>query len=208
MSTEIEIVRRTDNEIVSAELFDGMAPKDLLVVDQEWAPERSRMMQDLLKHAIPRADWPQSLHWNWTLKSNQLHLLANTGFGIVCEKNWQGVMLTKMGLDSRHQKSLGKPIVYIDYLESAPRNWVVNQIGQKGVFKAIGSILFYQAILQSKDEGFRGRVGLHALPQAASFYQALGMVNLGNDPTKSNLPYFELTEASASVVLGEKGDQQ
>ena len=98
--------------------------------------------------------------------------------------------------------------MYIDYLESAPRNWVVNQIGQKGVFKAIGSVLFYQAILQSKDEGFRGRVGLHALPQAASFYQALGMVNLGNDPTKSNLPYFELTEASASVVLGEKGDQQ
>jgi len=68
--------------------------------------------------------------------------------------------------------------------------------------------LFHQAILQSKDEGFQGRIGLHALPQASPFYQALGMVNLGNDPAKSNLPYLELTEANASVVLREKGEQQ
>ena len=208
MSTEVEIVRRTDNEIVSAALFEGMAPKDLLVVDQEWAPERSSLMQELLKHAIPRADWPQSLHWNWSLKSKQLQLLANTGFGIVCDKKWQGIMLTKLGLDSRHPDATGKPIVYIDYLESAPRNWVVNQIGQQGVYKAVGSVLFRQAVIQSKDENFRGRIGLHALPQAAAFYQGLGMVNMGNDLAKSNLPYFELTEANASVILGEKGKQQ
>ena len=113
-----------------------------------------------------------------------------------------------MGLDSRHPDATGKPIVYIDYLESAPRNWVVNQIGQQGVYKAVGSVLFRQAVIQSKDENFRGRIGLHALPQAAAFYQGLGMVNMGNDLAKSNLPYFELTEANASVILGEKGKQQ
>jgi hypothetical protein len=204
----IEIVRRTDNALVSATMFEAMAPKDLLIVDQEWAPERSRIMQELLKHAIPRADWPQSLHWNWSRKSSQLQLLAMTGFGIVCDQQWQGLMLTKTGLDSRHQESTGKPIVYIDYLESAPRNWVINQIGQRGVYKAIGSVLIRRAIIQSRDENFRGRIGLHALPQASAFYQGLGMVNLGNDPTKSNLPYFELTEANASAIIGEKGEQQ
>lgn len=206
--TDIEIIRRTDNELVSATLFEGMAPRDLLVVDQEWAPERSKIMQELLKHAIPRADWPQSLHWNWSLKSNQLQLLATTGFGIVCDQQWQGLMMTKTGLDSRHQESTGKPIVYIDYLESAPRNWVIHQIGQQGVYKAIGSVLFRQAIIQSRVENFRGRLGLHALPRAAAFYQGLGMVNLGNDPAKSNLPYFELTEVNASTIMGEGGEQQ
>ncbi len=108
-------------------------------------------------------------------------------------------MLTKTGFDSRHPESKGKPIVYVDYLESASWNWNIKRLGQEGTYKAVGSLLFRHAIVQSKEEDFRGRVGLHALPQASDFYEGLGMVKLANDSANSNLPYFELTEAAVSV---------
>ena len=205
-NSEVEIVRRTDSELVPATLLEEMAPSDLLVVDQEWAPVRSTILQELLKHAVPKEQWPQSLHWDWSLKSGELRLLAASGFGVVCDKKWQGVMLTKTGFDSRHPNSTGKPIVYIDYLESGPWNWNIEQIGQVGTYKAVGAVLFRQAVIQSREENFCGRIGLHALPQAIAFYQGLGMDNLGEDPTKSNLPYFELTEAKALSILAERGD--
>lgn len=51
------------------------------------------------------------------------------------------------------------------------------------------------AIQQSFDEGFGGRIGLHDLPQAKTFYaDTLGMTDFGADVTKQNLHYFELTE--------------
>ena len=90
--------------------------------------------------------------------------------------------MTKTGLDSRHPNSTGKPIVYIDYLETAPWNWNLNKIGQIGTYRSVGSILFRQSVIQSKEESFRGRIGLHSLPQSVNFYESLGMENLGQTP--------------------------
>ena len=203
---EIEIIRRTDDAFVPAEMLLGLAPEDLLLIDKEWASEKSRILQELLKHTNPRNEKPQSLHWDWSRKSSALRLLAASGFGVTADGKWQGVMMTKTGLDSRHPNSTGKPIVYIDYLETAPWNWNLNKIGQIGTYRSVGSILFRQSVIQSKKESFRGRIGLHSLPQSVNFYESLGMENLGPDPSKQNLPYFELTEASALKFLSEKGD--
>ena len=51
---EIEIIRRTDDAFVPAEMLLGLAPEDLLLIDKEWASEKSRILQELLKHTIPR----------------------------------------------------------------------------------------------------------------------------------------------------------
>ena len=55
---------------------------------------------------------------------------------------------------------------------------------------------------QSKEEGFRGRVGLHALPQAELFYEkACGMTPLGREIAKQNLLYMELSGQQAEKLL-------
>ena len=47
-------------------------------------------------------------------------------------------------------------------------------------------------IERSIDEGFRGRIGLHALPKAEVFYQDnCGMTPLGKDASRQDLMYFE-----------------
>jgi hypothetical protein len=199
----IQIQRRSDGSDVEANLLDGMVPHDLVVVGNEWAPERSVVMQELLNSAVPRHLWPQSLHWDWRRKSPELRLLEVTGFGVVCERQWQGVMLTKTAsYTARLDPDKGKPLVYIDFLEIAPWNWVIPEIGRAGRFRAVGSTLFWRAVKQSKEEGFRGRVGLHALPQAERFYEvACGMTPLGRDVAKQDLLYMELSGRQAAKLI-------
>ena len=61
-----------------------------------------------------------------------------------------------------------------------------------------------EAILQSIDEGFGGRIGLHSLPRAEKFYQEeWGMKSLGPDPKYDGLIYFEMTAERAAEFLSQ-----
>jgi hypothetical protein len=60
------------------------------------------------------------------------------------------------------------------------------------------------AVQWSIDLGFKGRIGLHALPQADAFYRDVcGMTDLGQDPAYHSLRYFEFSEQQADDYLGE-----
>ena len=202
-----QLISRADGAFVDATLLDGLAPNDLGLVERAWGPARLAMLQRLLADGVPRSERPESLHWDWTKKAPELSLLEANGYGIVCDEEWQGVILTKTALEvARLEEDAGKPLVYIDYLEAAPWNWRVAQLGQEGRYKGVGSILCRQAVMQSLDEGFHGRVGLHALPRAESFYERVcGMTALGLDVEKHNLLYFEFSRQQARSFLQEGG---
>ena len=59
------------------------------------------------------------------------------------------------------------------------------------------------AITISLGEGFKGRIGLHSLPQADRFYrETCGMSDLGPDANYTgNLRYFEMTPDQASRFI-------
>lgn len=203
---DVNILRRADNEIVVATLRKGIKLQDLTAVEQEWGPYRTKIRQELTRLGIDKRNWPQSLHWDWTAKGPDLKLLESNGFAIEFEGATQGVMLTKTASYVSRVET-GKPLVYIDYLESAPWNWNIRELSQQGEFRGVGSVLFLVAVRQSKQEGFHGRVGLHALPQAESFYAGSSrMTKIGPDPNKQNLPYYELGRTEAEKHLREGGD--
>lgn len=205
--TTVILLRRADDEEVVATIRDDLKPADLTAVEKEWASHRTRLRNELLRLGIDRRNWPQSLHWDWSKKAPDLKLLASTGFVIELEGTTQGVMLTKTApFVSMLEK--GKPLVYIDYLESAPWNWNIPELGQASEYRGVGSVLFYMAVSQSRQEGYRGRVGLHALPQAESFYagNVCRMTRIGPDPNKQNLPYYELSREAAEKHLSEGGN--
>jgi len=77
----VNLIRRQNDEFVDAGLYTGMKPEDILLVEREWQPIRSQIMQELLNASIERSRWPESLHWDWTLKSSQVKLLVAAGFG-------------------------------------------------------------------------------------------------------------------------------
>src|SRR5262249_3074962 len=108
---------------------------------------------------------------------------------------------------ARIEEDVGKPLVYVDYLEVAPWNWRIPALGEEGRYKGIGSLFVREAAKLSLEEGFHGRIGLHALPQAEAFYEsACGMTRLGGDPRKQGLVYFEFSREQAKKFIEKGGD--
>ena len=203
MSTQpIQIIRASDGELVDAKLYEGLRAVDLTLIERQWGTWRQDIARRLADCGIDHQQWPQSLHWDWFAKSRQLQLLAVEVFAIDFEKEWQGVTLVdsvthRCQLDSQRDKNL----LYVDYIETAPWNWSVPHIGVVRRFKGLGNILMRRVIQRSFELGFKGRVGLNALPQANDFYGArLGMSCI--KATKiDDLDYFELSEVSALELI-------
>ncbi|MBX3176086.1 MAG: GNAT family N-acetyltransferase [Candidatus Hydrogenedentes bacterium] len=203
-TTPIKILDRTTGQPIEAELVDALAPEDLMVLEAVWTPERARIILEIGRAGLLYAERPQSLGWNWRAKSHHLRLTQASGYGVVCQDEWQGAMLTKSGTHfSRLGSDRGKPLVYIDFLEVAPWNWTIPGIGQFRRYGYIGPHLFERAVRQSWEDGFEGRVGLHALPQSEPFYSgACRMAALGAEEEEyGNLTYFELSRENAARIL-------
>ena len=189
--------------MVAVELHDALRRADLELIERSWASDRARIMADLLRADVARRAWPESLHWDWSRKASELDLLALRGFGIFCKRAWQGAMMTRtVGHRAKLVEDRNKPLVYIDFLEAAPWNWRVAPIGQERRLKGVGVVLMREAVSQSIDEGFHGRVGLHALPQAEQFYSRVcGMTRVEEEPGAGPLVYFEFTRAQGRAFL-------
>ncbi len=109
------------------------------------------------------------------------------------------------GYRARLPPDTGQPIVYVDYLEAAP--WNTREYTSSPRYRGIGTRLLQAAILLSREKGFQGRAGLHALPQSEHFYAgACGMLNLGADANYQGLAYFEFTSEAAATFVGTGGE--
>ena len=90
-------------------------------------------------------------------------------------------------------------------MESAP--WNLKGASAPPRFMGIGTVLIAEAVRLSLEMGLEGRVGLHSLPQAESFYKnRCRMTEFGADPGYYDLTYFEYTGQQATdwlVALGE-----
>jgi GNAT superfamily N-acetyltransferase len=188
---------------VEAELRDAIEQSQLDDWQTRWRPALQAVIQELASKGVPMDRWPQSWHWDWQRKTVGVQgLLAFRGFSVVALGETQGlaqVDLTKMGREANQR---GKPLVYVNYLEVAP--WNRSELGVTPRLRGIGSALIAAAITLSEQEGFKGRIGLHSLPQADEFYRKLGMTDLGSDPAYQNLRYFEMTSEQARAFFGKE----
>jgi hypothetical protein len=141
-------------------------------------------------------------------KAEMQGLLALRGLSIRCEGRTQALMRIDLASEAcRLESQHGLPMVYIDYLETAPWNWAGPYFGPPR-FRWAGQIMLRAAIEISVDEGFKGRLGLHSLPQAVSFYRRCGLTDCGPDPNyRHKLPYFEATPEQAADFLKQGGSQ-
>ena len=133
-------------------------------------------------------------HWNW-IKKNQFTLFSSDyeKYAVECEQITQGLMMLEVSNYSRNNPQ--QKIIYVDFLSTAP--W--NRISLKNPpdYKGVGLTLLSFAKQRSKQLGYEGRVGLHALPKAENFYKRRGMINFGFDTEKEDLIYFEWLKVSA-----------
>jgi hypothetical protein len=130
-------------------------------------------------------------------------LLAFKGFSVSAQGETQGLAQVDLTKSAREANASGKPLVYLDYLEVAP--WNRPELGFTPRLRGVGTALVTAAVALSEEEGFKGRIGLHSLPQADDFYRRrCGMTDLGPDAAYQNLRYFEMTAAQARAFLDEE----
>jgi hypothetical protein len=198
--SRIYLQRSGTREDVDAELWDDITDLHLDQWRSTWAPMIDHAVRRLENAAVPREKWPQDLHWAWDKKTDwSRSLLSLQRFAITCGGALQGLMLVNLTkLTARLPSQRGKDLAYIEYVSTAP--WNRPEIAGVQQFHGIGINMVRAAIELSRNEGFHGRVGLHALSQSASFYNEIcGMSDLGPDRHYDDLNYFEMTTAQADA---------
>jgi len=192
---------REEQCVVPAELIDSVDGNDIMRASATWKPLMEARVQDFTQQNIPRDQWPQHAHWDWEIKASHVAgLLAYQILGIECEGEMQGLMLVATaGKTCWLPAQMGKPIVYVHFLATAP--WNDPDFTVLPRFGAVGKIFLAAAIQLSIDNGFKGRIGLHSLPQADAFYTGCGMTDLGRDPSPGmqQLRYYEMTPEQAQA---------
>ena len=205
-SLPIEVFAVAEQKWVAGTLFFGIAEQNLEHYEQKWLPELLRRRREAAKlrkagHEIPVVE---DAHWDWAKKMLREHR-APLGFrscAVEVEGETEGLMQVELATHRcRANKNLN--LAYVDYISIAP--WNRPWPGLRQRFKGIGSILLREAIQTSMDEGFRGRIGLHSLSGALTWYRdTLKMKAFGADPDYQKLHYFEFTEDQAKRFMGEK----
>ncbi len=203
----IYLLETAGDQAVEAELRDAIEAPQLLDWKVHWQPALIAILQELAQRGVPPAQWPQSWHWDWPAKTAQVQgLLAFRGFSLVAAGQTQALMRVDLTKSAREASQPGKPLVYVDYLEVAP--WNRADLGRSPRLKGAGTALITAAVALSREEGFRGRIGLHSLPQADAFYRdRCGMTDLGPDAAYQGLRYFEMTIEQAGAFLSEEQDR-
>lgn len=175
-----------------ASLFQGIDLDTLKGIEADWAPMFDTAVSE---------NRPEDAHWEWAAKA--LKALQNPLnyelFGIEADARTQGMMLVVKGgpkCFSRHPEHPRAPLVYVDFLATAP--WNRPSLMATPTYKGVGRVLFMAAVSLSIEEEFSGRVGLHSLPGAEAFYSnRLNMTDMGKDDAYQNLRYFELSVTQA-----------
>jgi hypothetical protein len=200
----VEIFDLVAQAVVAAELVDEVTSDDFLVTQLEWRPVVVEATRELVRLRAPDLV-PGHFHWDWTRKAAQLELLAVSFIAIRHGGSLQGLMkIETVGHACRLPEQAGKPLVYIDYLETAPWNVksLMKALDRPTRYGGVGSRLVEGAVRRSLAEEFRGRVGLHSLPTSERFYiEVCGMTPVGRDPAKQNLLWCEFTPEQAEAFL-------
>lgn len=194
-ASPIFLVQGADGALVEAVLLDDLEKRHLDQMEATWGP-----VIEHVKRTLARDRWPEDWHWNWRDKLSHAHgTFGQRAFCITCAGDVQGAMLVDLAsLSNRGARS----VLYVDYLATAP--WNRPAIQDPPRFRGVGMIFLAAAIQLSKDEGFKGRIGLHSLPGARKFYEEkCGMTVIGPDPQKQNLTYYEFTGEQADAFLAK-----
>lgn len=195
---------RATGKIVPARLVEGLTVRDVELVEKSWKPAIEAKLTWLHKHKISEQDFPQHLHWNWRNKYKRTGYLNYKWVGLKCNGDWQGLLVMELAQHfCQIDKQKGKPLVYLQYLATAP--WNSPDIVDEPTYSLVGKTFMAVAIQESFSQAFKGRIGLHALPQSESYYaDVCNMTDLGKDQSAENLRYFEMTERQARIFLTRK----
>lgn len=187
------VIEAATGDLVSAEVHYQIGHQHLDDYDEYWIPEF-----EALDHNNTGA--VEDAHWNWRTKMEKA--LSST-VGIQCaltvDKRLQGLMIVDGLCRSKLEKGIRVP--YLAYISTAP--WNRGGRNSRQGYRHVGFILLKQAIAYSQEHGYAGRLALHSLPAAETWYKKLNFSEFGLEPPEF-LRRFELdSHAAGELLLGQ-----
>lgn len=197
-----DLWNRHTNSFEEAQLYSPIAEPHLLDYEQRWMPlVHQKLAQIQGREALAAANL-QDFHWRWSEKvQERTGDLGWQSFAIHCGGLTQGLMFANFVKRCRAPTQEGDHLVYVDLVSTAP--WNRHGFTERPLYKGVGRIMLVAAVSLSVQEGFKGRVGLHSLPQSESWYRDICcMTDLGPDEQYQKLHYFEMTPTQAQAFIG------
>ncbi|WP_457108661.1 hypothetical protein [Methylobacterium sp. P5_C11] len=197
---DYDLWNRNAQAFETASLFSEIAANNVQDFKNRWRPSFDKKREELKASGNYtgeglRAAGIEDAHWDWPKKAELIEHSFLTGFAIECAGQTQGLMLAMPMGFAREESQAGRPLTEVLLLSAAP--WNRPRFTDAPIYKGVGRILLTAAVSLSKHEEHGGRIGLHALAGAESWYRdQCGMTDLGFDEAKK-MRYFEFTEAQA-----------
>ena len=189
---------------VDAVLVDSVSDDALRAADQAWVSIRYQAAIDATRRGEQHA--PHT-HWHWQNKAGPARNSRRI-LGVECNDEMQALIALCLDRNCRLPEQVGQPLVYVDYIETAP--WNLKRYTEQPRFRGCGPHLIRAAVGLSLSRGWEGRLGLHALEEddTLRFYrQVCGMTEMPPDASYYSLRYFEMTVAQAKAFQ-EKGGER
>ncbi|UTW59042.1 hypothetical protein KFE96_01675 [Kordiimonas sp. SCSIO 12603] len=208
----VPLLNRITNKFVNVDIFRGFDEGNRSDIESKWKPEFQKKTDLAEKHGLSREQInAQDAHWEWVSKAERAEQnpLVYDIFVLEHQKQTEALMLVQKGGINCFCRSIahkGMPQVYVDLLATAP--WNRPMISNNPILKGAGQALIGVAVSLSLEEELQGRIGLHSLSGAETFYRdVLKMEDLGEDKNYYGMRYFEFTEALASEFLNSNNTQ-
>jgi hypothetical protein len=209
MCQEIFIYDRIRCQLVKADFLECVSHQQLVDTENQWGPARDAAKMRMREKGVGEDEIRrrfQHSHWDWDDKKRRFTSLSLSTkcFGIRCDGQMQGlVMLDLVRHHAKLERDEDKPLVYVDFLESAP--WNLRELNDNPRYGLIGVRLIEAAVRQSLEEGFHGRVGLYALKQAEKFYGTVCGMECVHGEEFYGMKWFEFTREGAREFLDDGG---
>lgn len=198
----VSLMNRLTGDFENAGLFLGIDANNLAHIEGRWRPIFEHRKIEARKTGESLAEInAEDDHWEWGKKSIAAvkDPLVFDIFVLECSGSTQAIMLVRKGgvkCFSRHSDHPRAPLIYVDFLSTAP--WNRPRLVAEPVYKGCGRVMISTAISLSLEEEMQGRIGLHALPGAEAFYRdQIKMTDFGKDTDYRGLRYFELPSSQA-----------
>ncbi|MCR4347721.1 MAG: hypothetical protein NUV55_11050 [Sulfuricaulis sp.] len=198
-----QLLNRQTGELEWAELFLGIDGSNLAAFEREWRPAFLSVHKASLSSAGSSPARAEDARWDWSrIAQTRMNPLLYQMFAVECAGTTQGLMLVrKGGKFSRHPDHERADIIYVECVATAPWNRP-SLVKEDAKYKGVGQLLLGTAVSYSVAEELNGRIGLHSLPGAETFYRdVLGMTDFGPDSDYQSFCYFEFSETQLATFF-------
>jgi hypothetical protein len=180
-----------------ASIFQGLDEANFRDLETLWKPALEKRAADFTTWADAADGNVQDAHWDWVGKAKSEATYES--FAVECNGVTQALMLVDLSTRfARISSQKGLDLSYVELIASAP--WNRPNFNERPKYKGAGRILIATAISMSVDFEFKGRIGLHSLPESETWYGLLGFTSCGFDEEKK-MHYFEMTDGQAASFL-------